>query len=123
MSHVTQMTKSQIVPMNGNGSNRAAGALSLFLMKMVRHVTHIDGSCVAFERVMSHIWMGHVLHVNETCLAYERVMSHVRKSNVSYMNPLFFNFFTTACLVAHNNQSCGGGRGLSHGTNVNGSCH
>ena len=37
------------------------------------HVSHMNESCLRYERVLSHIWMSHVSHMNESCPTYERV--------------------------------------------------
>ena len=46
-------------------------------LKWTSHVTHIDESCHAYRRVVSHIRMGHT---------YERVMWHIWMRYVKHMN-------------------------------------
>jgi len=64
------------------------------------HVTHMNESCHArgrvmshvwtcdavriHEWVMSHIWMSHVTHMNESCHTYAWVMSHIWLSHATH---------------------------------------
>ena len=47
------------------------------------HIAHVNGSCHAYEWVMSHILMRYVTHVNESCHTCEWVMSHMWMSHMN----------------------------------------
>ena len=50
----------------------------------MRHVTHMNESCHAYEWVMSHIWMSHVTQVLlELSRMYEWVTSHIWMSHIA----------------------------------------
>ena len=65
----------------------------------MRHVTHMNASCHAYEWVMPDIWMSHVhiwishiaytshvTHMHESCRTCEWVLSHVWMSHVTRVN-------------------------------------
>jgi len=70
-----------------------AGVVSLLVLNsyfvpvsIKRNDSRINESCLTYEWVMPHIWIGHVSQMNGSCLTYERIMSRIEISDVSHMN-------------------------------------
>jgi len=51
----------------------------------ISHVTHVNGACLTYERVTSHMWVSHVTHTNESCHICEWGMSHIWMSHFIYV--------------------------------------
>jgi len=74
-------------------SSMSSTSLSLCLAISTRWWVVVHGSCHAYEKGMSHIWMRHVAHVNESCRSHKRFMSlclemteSVWMTHVAHMN-------------------------------------
>jgi len=90
---------------------------------------HVNGSCHAYEWVMSHIWMGHVAHMNESCCMSQIWMCHVAHVNesrhtrewvmshlwMSHVTPMNESYHTYEWVMSH--------LWMSHVTPMNESCH
>jgi len=86
-------------------------------------------ACVAYEWVMSHIWMSHVTYMNESCHTYwcvtsdyKFVMSHTWMSHVTHAWVMSHTCMHTLACV-HTYKCVMSHVWMSHVTRTNASCH